>query len=139
MKFRRMTAFIPMIGLLFAALIGCGNSDVVSVSGTISYKNKPLANHIVNFVPEKGRPSIGTTDGNGNFTLGYSTDTKGAERGKHIVSVEPLNAMEQQVPGVPVTPTDPEVKAMREKYSPATSKHTVEITGSVSGLKINLE
>ena len=139
MKFRRMTALIPMLGLLFAALIGCGNSDVVSVSGTISYKNKPLANHIVNFVPEKGRPSIGTTDGNGNFTLGYSTDTKGAERGKHIVSVEPMNAMEQQVPGVPVAPTNPETKAMLEKYSPATSKHTVEITGSVSGLKINLD
>ncbi len=139
MKFRRMTALIPMLGILSATLIGCGNSDVVSVSGTISYKNKPLANHIVNFVPEKGRPSIGTTDGQGNFTLGYSQDTKGAERGKHTVSVEPMNAMEQQVPGVPVPQTDPEIKAMREKYSPATSKHTVEITGSVSGLKINLD
>ena len=139
MKLLRVTVCIPLFGFLSAALVGCGNNDVVSVSGTISYKNKPLANHIVNFTPEKGRPSIGTTDGQGNFTLGYSTDTKGAERGKHIVSVEPMNAMEQEVPGMPKAPTDPEVKAMREKYSPATSKHTVEITGSVSGLKINLD
>ena len=139
MKFLRITIFIPLLGFLSAALIGCGNSDVVSVSGTASYKNKPLAKHIIHFTPAKGRPSIGTTDEQGNFTLSYSQDSKGAERGKHVVSVEPMNMMEQQVPGVPATPTDPETKAMREKYSPANSKHTVEITGSVSGLKINLD
>lgn len=139
MKLLRMTALIPLFGLLSTALIGCGNSDVVAVSGTATYKNKPLANHIIHFTPATGRPSIGTTDAQGNFTLSYNNDVKGAVRGKHVVSVAPMNAIEQQVPGVATPPVDPDVKAMRDKYSPANSKYTVDITGSVSDLKINLE
>ena len=139
MKFLRMAVLIPLLGFFSVALTGCGNSDVVSVSGTASYKGKPLANHIIHFTPAKGRPSIGTTDGQGNFTLSYNNETKGAERGKHVVSVEPMNLMEQQVPGGAAAPVDPDTKAMREKYSPATSKHTVEISGSVSDLKVNLD
>ena len=40
-----------------ASIVGCGNSDVVAVSGQLTYKGKPVTNAYVHFVPEKGRPS----------------------------------------------------------------------------------
>ena len=63
------------------------NSGVVPVSGTLTYKGKPVTNAFINFVPESGRPSMGETDQSGRFTLTYDPQTKGAQVGKHRVFV----------------------------------------------------
>lgn len=68
---------------------GCADNGPAlgTVSGTVTMDGKPLPNAIVSFVPEAGgRASVGTTDENGNYNLGF-IDRMGALVGKHKVSI----------------------------------------------------
>ncbi|VTR95623.1 Uncharacterized protein OS=Singulisphaera acidiphila (strain ATCC BAA-1392 / DSM 18658 / VKM B-2454 / MOB10) GN=Sinac_4843 PE=4 SV=1 [Gemmata massiliana] len=120
-------------------LAGCGNSGIVSVSGTLTYKGQPVTNAIVHFVPEKGRPSMGETDQNGNFTLLYDPQTKGAQIGKHKVFIMHNAAADAGKPGT-VPGAAPKMSAdQRElfsKYSGDRSKVEVTIEKSMSDLKL---
>src|SRR5262249_18594368 len=74
------------------AFAGCGNGDntrVARVTGTVSYKGKPLRNMVINFMPPDGRPSWGKTDSNGKFELDYDDTRKGAKVGHHKVFMSP--------------------------------------------------
>jgi hypothetical protein len=121
-------------------LAGCGGSNVVSVSGTLTYKGKPVTNAYINFVPENGRPSMGETDQNGRFTLVYDPQTKGAQLGKHRVFVthNPLADATQPdaIPGEPVK-MSAELKEFFSKYSGEKSKVEVVIDKSTSDLKLD--
>lgn len=68
---------------------GCGSPsdqpELGTVTGRITYDGKPVPNYIVNFQPPTGRPSVGSTDQNGNYTLDYTLTTKGAKVGTHKV------------------------------------------------------
>lgn len=73
-------------------LVGCGSDaadkpETAAVTGTVTDGEKPVANAFVEFQPEEGRPSSGTTDENGHFTLLYSEDVEGAKIGTHKVKV----------------------------------------------------
>jgi hypothetical protein len=58
------------------------------VSGTVTYKGKPLPDADVSFMPEGGgRAATGRTDANGRFTLSTFSINDGAVIGKHRVSV----------------------------------------------------
>ena len=80
----------PAVALaVCVALAGCGGSGVVSVSGKLTYKGQPVTNAFINFVPaDGGRPSMGETDKDGNFSLVYDPQTNGAKVGKHRVFVQ---------------------------------------------------
>ena len=122
------------------AVVGCGESNVVPVSGTLTYKGQPVTNAIIHFVPEKGRPSIGETDPQGNFVLTYDPQIKGAERGKHRVFVQ-HNAIADQskpgtIPGMPVAlPAD--LKGFFNKYGGTNSKVEVVIDKAVRDLRLD--
>ena len=67
---------------------GCGgNSEIASVSGTITLDGTPLAQASVTFQPDKGRPSHGGTDDKGFYTLTYSMQEKGAVIGPSTVRI----------------------------------------------------
>ncbi len=109
-------------------LIGCQGSNVVPVSGTLTYKGNPVTNAIINFVPETGRPSSAATDENGRFTMLYDPQTKGAQVGKHRVFVMRNTAVDAKLPGaIPgVAPkSSPESQEFFNKYG--TEKSTVEV------------
>jgi hypothetical protein len=132
-----VTAFALAVCGLFS---GCGGSNVVSVSGTLTYKGKPVTNAYIHFVPENGRPSIGETDANGRFTLSYDPQTKGAELGKHRVFVMQNIAADAGQPGaVPgmAPKMSPEMGELFTKYSGDKSTVTVTIDKSVGDLKLN--
>jgi len=75
--FRHPRRFFLLSSCLLLA--GCGGSGIVTVSGTLTYKGKPVTNAFINFVPaDGGRPSMGETDASGKFTLTYDPQTKGA-------------------------------------------------------------
>lgn len=125
----------------FLFLVGCGGSNVVAVSGTLTYKGKPVPYAFVNFVPESGRPSIGETDENGRFTLTYDPQTKGAQLGKHRVFVR-INdaAMAGSQPGtVPGAKPKmgPEMQEFFSKYSGDKSKVEVTIDKATTDLKLD--
>ena len=122
-----------------ASIAGCGSSDVVPVSGVLTYKGKAVTNAYVHFVPEKGRPSLGTTDSQGQFTLTYDPENKGAQKGKHRVFVEHNVSADQfgpgAIPGMPVTiPAD--LKTFFEKYNGTNSKIEITIDKAVKDLKL---
>lgn len=132
----RASAFALAVGFLLA---GCGSSGVVPVSGTLTYKSKPVTNAIIHFVPEKGRPSMGETDQNGRFTLVYDPQTKGAQVGKHRVFVMYNAAADASLPGtIPGEPPklSPEMKEFFSKYSGEKSKAEVVIEKATDDLKL---
>ncbi|HID21363.1 MAG TPA: hypothetical protein EYP14_03065 [Planctomycetaceae bacterium] len=89
--------FVRWLGGLavLAALVvvsGCGGGsdlpDLGRVSGTVTMDGKPLAGVVVTFEPvDGGRASIGKTDDNGQYELGYDAENKGAVVGKHRVRI----------------------------------------------------
>lgn len=75
-----------------AMVLGCGSGHdgppVGSVSGTVTIQGKPAPDVVVEFNPmEGGRGSSGTTDGNGEYELIYSSSRMGAQVGKHNVTI----------------------------------------------------
>lgn len=86
-----MRSRLLLLTLLAGA--GCGKSDVVPVSGTVTLDGSPLARATVVFEPdsdakEPGPGSTGVTDENGRFTLQIATtNAPGAIVGKHRVRI----------------------------------------------------
>lgn len=69
---------------------GCGGGsdkpELGQVSGKVTMDGKPLPKVVVTFNPEDGRPSLGETDDQGQFTMMYLGEP-GAKVGKHVVSI----------------------------------------------------
>jgi hypothetical protein len=86
----RVAALVTLPILL--ALAGCGKGDypeMARVTGTVTYKGKPVPNMMVNFMPTDGRPSWGKTDANGKYEMIYDSDYKGVKMGHHKVYFTP--------------------------------------------------
>lgn len=137
-----MIRALPLTFLACVFLAGCSGSNVVPVSGTVTYKGQPVPNAYVHFIPANGRPSMGETDANGKFTLTYDPETKGAERGKHRVFLQ-FNALaDSSRPGVIPGETPPlasEWKEFYARYGPDRSTLSVDISKSTSDLKLELD
>jgi hypothetical protein len=97
--------------LLLLALSGCGDGrpKLYPVTGTVLYKDQPVANAQVMFNSDAGRPAQGTTDASGKFTLTSFEAGDGATPGKYKVTVVKL---------VPTDAADP--------YSPTTNSLPVQ-------------
>jgi len=133
----RATAFALVVCF---SLAGCGDSGIVPVSGTLTYKGKPVTNAFINFVPEKGRPSMGETDASGRFTLAYDPQTKGAQVGKHKVFVTHNAVADAGQPGaIPgqAPKLSPDLKEFFSKYSSEKSKVEVTIDKKTDDLKLD--
>lgn len=74
---------------LMLGAIGCGydGPELANVHGVVKLDGTPLEGATVNFYPEKGRPSMGTTNANGEFELKYTSEEHGATLGKHTVRI----------------------------------------------------
>jgi hypothetical protein len=84
--FLRIAALVTLPVLV--AFAGCGKGDypeMARVTGTVTYKGKPVPNMMVNFMPTEGRPSWGKTDSGGKYEMVYDSDYKGVKIGHHKV------------------------------------------------------
>ena len=100
--------------LLLLAAIGCGSSNIASVSGKVTVNGKPDKNAIVSFQPigskdnpEPGRGSAGVTDEQGRYSLTYDNEKPGAIVGAHRVRIftksgadTPEDLKAESIPGV---------------------------------------
>lgn len=100
----RLFLFFVLSGLF----VGCGGGsdlpELASVSGTVTKGGQPLSGAMVTFAPQgEGRPSSGTTDDQGLYTLMYNIDAEGATLGMHNVTVEAADSEEdyQEADDVP--------------------------------------
>ena len=120
-------------------LAGCGGSNVVPVSGTLTYKGKPVTNAYITSC----RRTAGRAWGRPTRTAGsrstYDPQTKGAERGKHRVFVQYNAVADAGQPGVVPGEAPKLSNEWREffnKYGGDNSKVEVVIDKSTSDLKL---
>ena len=78
------------------AVAGCGQSETVPVTGTVTMNGQPGTEAEVIFTPSKGRVASGTTDAAGRFSLSTNKPGDGAVPGDHKVTV-----VEYYPPGKP--------------------------------------
>ena len=83
----RSLHIIGMVSLL--AVAGCGgNSDLASVTGTVTLDGEPLEGAAVVFAPTSaGATAYGRTDAQGRYEMMFSDDEKGAWLGENIVRI----------------------------------------------------
>lgn len=77
--------------ILLLSLTGCGGvsdePELGLVTGTVMLDNQPLKGIAVTFLPDNGRPAIGTTDQNGDYKLIYIGNTPGCKVGHNRVEI----------------------------------------------------
>jgi len=97
-----MRAALTGLVLLPCLATGCGHAgaELADVSGTVRIDGQPLPNVLVEFQPEEGSPSYGTTDAEGYYYLKYSKDRDGARPGKHVVRIKAAEVLNED--GEPV-------------------------------------
>ena len=98
-------------------------STTVPVSGTVTYKGKPLTKGTVVFEPDAGRPAHGAIQSDGRYTLSTFKEGDGAVEGAHRVSISGLNK-----------------KVLPLKYhSPSSSGIEIEVQGETSDYPVELK
>jgi hypothetical protein len=142
----------PIMSLpILLTLAGCDKGDypeMAKVSGTVTYKGKPIPNMMVNFMPTEGRPSWGKTDANGRFEMIYDSDYKGVKIGHHKVYFTPpattidggssKESTKALAAAAGLTPE--EMGELRKKYGKEeTTKLEVDIKEDKSDLKLDLD
>jgi hypothetical protein len=122
----KLVAASPLLVLAF--LVGCGgDSNVGSVTGTVTLDGQPLPDAFVKFSGKKGgSPSMGRTDASGNYSLSRNRDTMGADLGEHSVSISTYQAGDPD--------SDPPVAAAPEKV-PTKYNIATELKANVVGGK----
>ena len=82
--------------LISLALAGCAGKEptpeTLPVTGTVTYKGKPLPAGSITFYPESGMPGSGPLNDKGEFTLTTFAPGDGAVRGQHKVVVKAFNS-----------------------------------------------
>ena len=70
-------------------IVGCDHAGPAlgRVRGSVSVDGRPLENAVVEFQPEKGRPSRGITDRSGRYDLSFTRERRGALIGRHVVRI----------------------------------------------------
>jgi hypothetical protein len=69
-------------------LASCGGPALTKVTGTVKYKDKPVSNATVIFVPDAGGvQGAATTDGNGKYTMGCNLGV-GVPPGAYSVKIK---------------------------------------------------
>ena len=80
-------------GTLLSVLVmtvGCGGQSVVEtvpIAGVVTLDGEPLAEALVTFHPENGRPASGITDEEGRYELQYKDGIAGTLPGLNKVSI----------------------------------------------------
>lgn len=93
----QMVASLGLIAIFFLLAPGCGGrSDLGLVDGKVTLDGKPLADAFVEFVPKSsGSVATGRTDQNGEYSMMFSRDVKGASIGENIVRISTYDVRDE--------------------------------------------
>ena len=134
MKSLSISVTCAILALAICVLPGCGSgAGTVPVEGTVTYQGTPVAGVNVQFAPvDGGRPSTGTTDSSGRFTLVYTREDQGAAPGKYNVTFD-------WYPDTEGEEATEAISAVLEKHGVEGSPLEVEITGEVHDLAVSID
>jgi hypothetical protein len=137
MMFLPMRAFrLSIAGFVVVAFLlgGCSgpNLKTAQVKGRVTVGSQPLPDIQVTFIPEEGRPAMGITDADGNFSLSTLSANDGAVPGKHQVRFYFASTASEADSSAP--PPESESLPFHAKYA---SKRTSGITAEVLEGKLN--
>lgn len=93
----RLSNARAMVCLLALAASGCGQKDVIPVSGKVTHKDgTPVTGGMVIFEPLGQKVSArGEIQSNGTFQLGTRTNNDGAMEGEYKVLISPPPVLEE--------------------------------------------
>jgi len=128
------------IGLFLStvAITGCGDGrpQRVSVSGHVRIDGQPLRSGGIRFFPAEGRPSTGTIDHEGRFSLSTFDLNDGCTLGNHrvaVISIDELNSSTRRW-NVPKTYASPDTSNITQTVERPTDSLIIELTwGSTKG------
>ncbi|EAQ79019.1 hypothetical protein [Blastopirellula marina] len=75
---------------LSPCLIGCQQQqgpDLATVTGAVMLDGEPLDGATVQFQPKTGRPSYGSTDQAGKYSMKYTLERSGVSLGETVVTI----------------------------------------------------
>lgn len=102
----RAYSFSCVLCAVLVVVVGCGrskpNREFGTVQGTVTLNGKPLAGAAVVFEPDSGRPSYGTTNESGEYSLTYRGNSWGAVVGHHKVRITTEAVLEDSPDAPPV-------------------------------------
>lgn len=139
---KRQALALVLASVLIPALNGCGGSDspICPVSGTLTYKGKPMPQVYLRFEPDDlttKSTSMAVTEADGKFKMMIGS-TPGVFRGQvKVYCDDPLAAMGTKSP----VPKEIE-RAYRElcaKYGAGKSTYQLTIDKATSNLQLDLE
>lgn len=128
------------IAAITCAVAGCGGQTgpaIYPVSGVVLRDGAPLADANIEFMPDKGRPSAGTTDGNGKFVLEYIQGQRGALKGPHKVRVvERFQGARADAagPAAPIAPQEPKSYDLTQpaQVNATANKFVIDVTAGTA-------
>ena len=114
------------IAILSQQANGCRRSDIVPVSGRVTFEGRPVPQAVVRFLHDSRLMAAGGTDADGRYRLTTRQPGDGAYLGRYKVMIAPWVAApgdSSEAPAEPVRPDIPEVL-----HNAATSQLAVEVT-----------
>ena len=76
------------IAVLALSIVGCGQSEMVPITGTVTLNGQPAEQAEVMFNPKTtGRFASGVTDASGKFMLSTAKPNDGAMPGEYVVTL----------------------------------------------------
>lgn len=96
--------WLSICAVLFSACLGCEEEGIPKypVTGSVTYKGKPLEGAIISFTPKSdGRPASTTTDSEGKYSLSTDVNGDGAVAGEYAVTIAKYDRQVTQPPPPP--------------------------------------
>jgi hypothetical protein len=96
-----MRALCAMFAIVTCLICGCGggadSGGRLAISGTVHYKNEPVQNGSIEFVPHPGvKTQSGSTITNGRFSI---PKDKGLEPGAYTIKISAMEKVDVGEPG----------------------------------------
>jgi hypothetical protein len=133
---------VLVVAALLFAVSGCGgsNAKICRISGTLTYKGKPIPQVYLRFEPDdltSKATSMAVTDARGHFEM-FLGSTPGVYRGKvKVYCDDPQAAMggKSQIPA----DIEPAYRELCAKYGAGKSTYEITIDKSNSNLALNFD
>ena len=125
-----------MIALMGACLVGCGSSDLTSVTGTVTLDGAPVANAVITFESDSGGVACsGSSDSSGKYIIGCQFG-EGAPPGDYSVKIKSREVSQSgsNNPMAGLTPGTPEYIEAYQKMmaaGPNRSAYKEKIKGEI--------